>query len=98
MCLFTNLRINRESIPKNLYCYDVRDSDRLDGSFAQIKEYVLVNHWGTIITKEPFSLDDSGAYYPKEEENYFGYGLSLSEYLALNLEKSTAEEPTLKIQ
>ena len=98
MCLFTNLRIDREGIPENLFCYDVRDSDCLDGSFAQIKEYVLVNHWGTIITKEPFPLDASGAYYPKEEENYWGHGLSLSEYLALNLEECTAEEPTLKIQ
>lgn len=86
VCLFTNLRLDRSSIPEELYCYDVRDSDRLDGSFAQLKQYVLVNHWGTLLSKEAFPLDEMGAYYPKEEEAYLGAALSLAEYQAMDLE------------
>ena len=31
--LFTSMRLDRATIPEGLYCYDIRDSDRLDGSF-----------------------------------------------------------------
>ncbi len=86
VCLFTNLRLDRSSIPEELYCYDVRDSDALDGSFAQLKSYVLVNHWGTLLSKEAFPLDETGAYYPEEEENYLGAALSLAEYQAMDIE------------
>ena len=49
--LFTNLRLDRETVPEGLFCYDVRDSDDLDGSFAEIAPFVRVNHWGTILCR-----------------------------------------------
>lgn len=92
-CLFTNGRLNRSTVPENLYCYDVRDSDSLDGSFAQIKKLVLVNHWGTILTKEPLPLDQNNAYYLKEEERYLGVEMTLEEYQAgLYPEKNSHEQ------
>lgn len=45
--LFTNMRLDRDTVPEGLFCYDVRDSDDLDGSFAEIKRSV----WST--TGEP---------------------------------------------
>ena len=41
--LFTNMRLDRDTVPEGIYCYDVRDSDELDGSMAEIRSYVLVN-------------------------------------------------------
>ena len=32
---FTNMRLDRQTIPDGLYCYDIRDSDNLDGSCAE---------------------------------------------------------------
>ncbi len=69
--LFTNLRIDRDTVPEGLFCYDVRDSDNLDGSFAEIAPFVRVNHWGTILCREPFPLDKSGSYYP-DDWSFFG--------------------------
>ena len=46
LCLFTNMRLDRNTIPPGLHCYDVRDSDFLDGSFCEIKPFVMVNHGG----------------------------------------------------
>ena len=52
--LFTNMRLDRDTVPEGLFCYDVRDSDDLDGSFAEIKRSVMVNHWGTILCRGRF--------------------------------------------
>lgn len=79
MALFTNLRLDRDTVPDGLYCYDVRESDRLDGAAVEVKPFVLVNHWGTLLCKEPFPLDECGSYYPKEDINYIG-PMDLEEY------------------
>lgn len=87
MVAFTNMRIDRDTVPEELYCYDIRDSDRLNGSCAEIKPYVMVNHWGTILCKEPFPMNERGSYYPKEDMNYLGVSISLQEF-----RESTEEE------
>ena len=81
--IFTNMRIDRSTIPDELYLYEVRDSDDLDGSFAEVKWSVCVNHWGSVITKEEFQLTEWGSYYP-EECKYLGYDISLKEYISMN--------------
>lgn len=92
-CLFTNSRLDRSTVPETLHCYDVRDSDDCDGTFAQIKKLVFVNHWGTILTKEPLPLDESDAYYPKDTEQYSGVELTLEEYqTGLYPEKNSHEQ------
>lgn len=82
---FTNIRLDRESVPADLYCYDIRDSDHLDGSCAEVKKFVMVNHWGTILSKSPFPLDEHGSYYPAEDMNYLGVTVSLQEWLDLDV-------------
>ncbi|MEA4816785.1 hypothetical protein SDC9_181181 [bioreactor metagenome] len=77
---FTNMRLNRQTIPESLYCYDIRDSDNLDGSCAELKTHVMVNHWGTVLCKKPFELDKSGSYYPENNMDYLGVSLSLDEF------------------
>ena len=77
--LFTNMRLDRDTVPEGLFCYDVRDSDRPDGSFAEVKAHVLVNHWGTILCKEPFPLDEHGSYYP-DDWGFIDRDMSLTEF------------------
>lgn len=78
---FTNMRLDRETVPDGLYCYDIRDSDHLDGSCAEVKNCVIVNHWGTILCKSPFPLDEHGSYYPETDMNYLGTAVSLQDWL-----------------
>jgi hypothetical protein len=86
--LFSNLRVDRESIPKDLYAYDVGDD--CDGEFWRIQNFVLVNHWATIIGTKPINLDENGQYWcpPMEDdpdtssEGWFvGAADSLREYI-----------------
>ena len=53
--LFTNMRLDRDTVPEGIFCYDVRDSDDLDGNMAEVKPFVLVNHWGTILSRKLLS-------------------------------------------
>lgn len=56
--LFTNLRIDRSTVPETLHCYDIREIDGFSGVAASVESYVMVNHWGTILSKEPFPLEN----------------------------------------
>lgn len=68
--LFTNARLNRESIPKGLFCYDIRHDDECQGVACEVSPFIGVNHWGTILSKKEIPLDSTGSYYPKEMEGH----------------------------
>lgn len=89
--LFTCGRIDRNSVPEGLFLYEVRHDDDQQGFPVQIANWVAVNHWGTILTDTPISLEpnNSGnnAYRdinPEEDWNYEGYDITLKEYMELS--------------
>ncbi len=86
ICLYTDIRLDKKTIPESLYCYDVRDSDYCDGTFAEIRPSVLVNYWGTVICKEPLPLDNFQSYYPKEAVNYLPGNYTLESFMELTNE------------
>ena len=77
--LFTCLRVDRNTVPEGWYMYEVRHDDECQGEPVEIALWVMVNHWGTLLVKEPFDLEKSqitnNAYLyidPKEDWNYLG--------------------------
>lgn len=87
--LFTNMRLDRDTVPADLYCYDVRDSDDLDGRMVEIKPFILVNHWGTVVCKGPFPMDEFGSYHP-EDWGYLGERMTLSAFQKEPVERLAA--------
>ena len=73
--LFTNMRIVRDTLPAEAVAYDVRDN--CDGEFCQIKDYVLVNHWGTIIG---FHKIDSPKIVNPDDWGFTGEALTWEEF------------------
>lgn len=81
-CLFTSLRVARATVPEGLYAYDIRYDDDGIGIPCQIKEFVLVNHYGTIITdykikkaKEGVPIDENDLMFLQGDytlESYYG--------------------------
>lgn len=67
--LFTNLRIDRDTLPKGYHAYDIRSGDRSD--FATIEPFVVVNHTGTILTQQPIKMTQ-GDYTPIRDYNFLG--------------------------
>ena len=86
--LFTNARVDRQSVPKGLYLYEVRHSDEDWGEPIQIAEWIRVNHWGTLLSSKPIELEKSPVIYnsyrdidPEIDWNYESYEISVREYL-----------------
>ena len=68
--LFTSLRIDRDQLPDGLYAYDIRHGDTgMDA--IELKDSILVNHMGTVITKEPIDLGDKGFIYIEDEVDFY---------------------------
>ena len=58
--LFHSMRLDRNTVPQGLYLYEIRHDDASIGEPVQLAERILVNHFGTILTKEPISLGPDG--------------------------------------
>ena len=48
---------------------------------AQLKSHVLVNHWGTILVREPFDGAAEGIEVTPEDYSYEGETLTLAEFM-----------------
>ena len=84
--IFTNARIDRDTVPFDLYCYDVRESEGFSGDPVTLEKVVVINHWGTVLSKKPFPLEDD-AYYPlKDGINYLGETCTMDEFMEMNPE------------
>ena len=70
---FTNLRVNRETLPEGWYAYDLREDD--DGDICELKcgDDVLVNFCGTFCTqnKLPLQFGESLYTYVKDFDYSF---------------------------
>lgn len=101
--IFTCLRVDRDTVPEGLYMYEVRHDDDQQGDPVQIGNWIMVNHWGTVISNKPIRLELSpnrnNAYRdidPKEDWNYEGTVTTVKEYMEKHppvLHKEKEQEP-----
>ena len=54
--LFTCSRIERNTVPPELHVWEVRHDDECMGIPCQIADWILVNFWGTLISKNEVSM------------------------------------------
>jgi hypothetical protein len=70
--LFTPIRINRDTVPTGYHLYEVRHDDECQGDAVQIASFIMVNHWGTLITRDLIKLPPAGRLDIEPEDlNYF---------------------------
>lgn len=81
--MFSNARIDRETIPEGFVVYDVGDD--CDGEFWRIRKIVRVNHWATIIGVDEveYNCDDNTYYCDpiSEKENLSSEGWFTGDYV-----------------
>ena len=92
--LFTNMRVDRSTVPEGLYAYDVRHDDDCTGEICEIKPSVMVNHWGTIICKEPIEMDEvwHSKFVDEGDYCYLGDTAKLDEYFNADYSEEQSEE------
>ena len=77
--LFHDMRIERSSVPKGLYLYEVRHDDDGFGNPVQIAKGIMVNHFGSILTRSPIKLPPGGCLDIDPEKDWdYGEGNSLT--------------------
>lgn len=78
--LFTCLRLDRKTVPEEMYAYDIRYDDD-DERAAEVAKFIFVNHMGTIITKEEIDFKgESGLELEKYDFGFEGVSLTLDEF------------------
>ena len=56
LCYFTNLRVDRDTLPKGWYAYDIMGTDSGSIGGGIIKDSVMINHVGTLLTKQKIKM------------------------------------------
>ena len=86
--MFTCLRVDPQTVPKGLYLYEVRHDDNMQGIPCEIGNWILVNHWGTLLSNKPLRVEPNetgnNAYRQIDAEldwNYEGANITIEEYL-----------------
>ena len=89
--LFTCERCDKSTLPRGMYMYEIRHDDDMQGIPCEIAEWILVNHWGTVISNKPIALTEqlsNGKKYrlinDKTDWNYEGTEQTLAEYMRKN--------------
>ena len=65
-CGFSDVRIDRDSVPDGMHLYEVADDDESCGDPARIKKGIMVNFCGTLVCKRPLPLWDDGVLWLKD--------------------------------
>lgn len=55
-CEFNDMRIDRNTVPKGKYHYEVAGDDDSGGDPARVKQAILVNFFGTLICDKPLPI------------------------------------------
>ena len=58
--LFTECRIDRTTVPEGVYRYELRHGDEDWGEPRELARGLMVNFYGTVLTREPFQLPIDG--------------------------------------
>ena len=72
--LFSSLRINRSTIPSGYNLYEIRHDDLCRGYEVQISWSIMVNHWGSLITRDEIPIPDHGMLDVTPDDFIYGTG------------------------
>lgn len=72
--LFTTRRVNRSTIPKGMYAYDMQTSEEDWSQPCLLARHITVEHYGTVLTASPVPLPTSGYYDLKAGDFTMGSG------------------------
>lgn len=81
--LFTNQRIDKYLLPKNVYAYEAMHDDEFNGEITCIAKNIHVNFLGTILTDKPIKLENGFRFIDEDKEIEFlpDQGIKLKDYL-----------------
>lgn len=67
-CDFSDMRIDKSTVPKGRYQYEVADDDESQGNPARIRHGIMVNFFGTLISDVPLPLGEDEVLWLQNED------------------------------
>ena len=67
-CDFSDMRIDRRTVPKERYQYEVADDDESQGESSRVKRGIMVNFFGTQICEIPLPFGNDGVLWLQERD------------------------------
>lgn len=58
--LFTTERVDRSTVPKGMYAYDMQTSENDESQPCLLARHIAVEHFGTVLTASPIELPENG--------------------------------------
>lgn len=59
-CDFSDMRIDRSTVPEGRYQYEVADDDESQGDPSRVRRGIMVNFFGTLICDVPLPIGGDG--------------------------------------
>lgn len=87
--LFTNLRVEKESLPEGFYKYSIREG--ADDYFSTLEKSVLVNHSGDFICKQELDLGEQGCKDLGEEYSFLDEPVDVGQFFGVDILLKVAE-------
>ena len=72
--ILTSVRIDRCSVPRGYYKYELFNSKVFPDSPIEIARSIIFNHWGTIIMRDAIKLPPSGTLKVRQDALVFDAG------------------------
>lgn len=67
-CDFSDMRIDRSTVPEGRYQYEVADDDESQGEPSRVKRGIMVNFFGTLICEIPLPFGNDGVLWLQERD------------------------------
>lgn len=93
--LFSNGRVDRESLPEGIFCYDLRGADYDPGHPLTVEEHVTVNYAASVLTAVPVTMPEQGYLRLGDGLNVTGGEQTVLEYLQEMAERSMEADKEL---
>lgn len=68
LCEFSDMRIDRNTVPKSKYQYEVAGDDDSGDDPARVKLAILVNFFGTLICDKPLPIGEDEVLWLMEDD------------------------------
>lgn len=89
---FSNIRVDRGSLPEGWYAYDLRDSENGLEVCELVNGYVFANHFGTFCTRHPLPLDVGDSLYFASYKPENGYEKDSFDYEYADVDRKQSFE------
>lgn len=93
--LFSNGRVDRESLPEGIFCYDLRGAGYDPGHPLTVEDYVEINHAATILTAIPITIQEQGYLRLGDGLNFTEGEQTIPEYLQEMAERNIEADKEL---